>query len=302
MGVTQRTDESRPGTSAPCLPRPGPDRGSLHWAGASRSAGEGLKYVRGTGRYVRVLCLDHLTFFTFLAFTAACGGAHPSTTIGAVGGTTVGVTITIDPAPPDADFGTIGFDDHGALPAISADGTLVAALFHDTTDFVGLPVDTLVVWRIADGARVAAVASNDRTPPSDDDSAPDPATGARQVALATAALAGKRGLRAPTLATTANAESGEATTITVADGRLLHYEYGELALPDGRVGGLDSPGEAMDEGDGGGGGCGSIYTVKVLAGGDADWLLLAPDYIQLGGDNCSGKLEADLAQLVRVGR
>ena len=106
------------------------------------------------------------TFATLVAAAAlaACGGSHHAST--PKGGP--GATVTIDLGAPDEQFGVPGFDDHGALPAISEDGTLVAALFHDSTDFVGMPVDTVVVWKIADGSRVGEAASSDGQPPDGD--------------------------------------------------------------------------------------------------------------------------------------
>lgn len=236
-----------------------------------------------------------------LGCLAACGGSAHRKTVGATGGTLGGASITISPAAPDADFGTVGFDDRGALPAISADGTLVAALFHDTTDFVGLPVDTLVVWRIADGKRVAQVASSDGQPPSDD--APvDPSAGARKAAEANAALAGHTWIHASGSPTAVPHEDGEGADVTLGDGRVVTYAEGALTLPSGRLepDGFAAPGDGMEDDDGGG--CGAIFSVRVLAGGRAgdDWMLLEPDGVQLGGDSCMGKLTADLAQVVHV--
>ena len=63
--------------------------------------------------------------------------------------------------------------------------------------------------------------------------------------------------------------------------------------------GFAAPGDGSEEV--GGGGCGSIFGVNVLAEG-ADWLLVSPASINLGGDSCFGKLDAELAQIVKLSK
>ena len=235
-----------------------------------------------------------LSFALALAALAACGGWHRSTTPG--GGP--GATITFTAGAPDEQFGVAGFDDHGALPAISSDGTLVAALFHDTTDFVGMPVDTVVVWRLADGSRVGEATSSDGQPPAGDAA---PAADQDRVAAATALLAGHTWVKAAAAPAVTPHDQGEGVDIALADGRTLRFAESTFLLDGGTVtpAGFDAPGDGSDEI--GGGGCGDIGGVTVLAAG-ADWLLVAPDQINLGGDSCTGKLEADLARVVKLSR
>ena len=98
---------------------------------------------------------------------------------------------------------------------------------------------------------------------------------------------------------------------------VLHHESGvAIALGDGRSvrfaeetfvaeGGTVSPAKFAGPGGGsdeiGGGDCGVIGGVKVLAGG-GDWLLVAPDQIDLGGDSCIGMLGAELAMIVKLAK
>ncbi len=229
---------------------------------------------------------------------AACGGPHAARP--AAGGDGA---ITITPGQPDADFGRRGFDDHGALPAVSVDGTLVAALFHDHTDFVGVPVDTLVIWRTADGERLGEVASGDGSPP--DEASPAVDDGARGAAEATRALAGQRWIHAPAPATVTG-EDRESSTVTLVDGTVVRYVDGKLGFDGGAIepdrfasAGDLAPGDAGADGTS----CGGVMTVAALAEDVAgDWLLLAPDRIELGGDACTGKLTAELAILARLRR
>lgn len=240
--------------------------------------------------------MNRLLSFTSLALLtlAACGGSHKATT--APGG--AGATVTVDLGAPDDQFGVPGFDDHGALPAISADGTLVAAMFHDTTDFVGMPVDTVVVWKIADGTRVGEAASSDGQPPEGD--AP-PVADPGRAAKATALLAKQSWIKVAATPAITPRDQGEGVDIALADGRTLRFAENTFSLDGGAV----TPSSFPPPGDGseevGGGGCGEIFGAKVLAAG-ADWLLVVPDQINLGGDSCYGKLEAELAQIIKLSK
>ncbi|HVV84727.1 MAG TPA: hypothetical protein VHE35_16795 [Kofleriaceae bacterium] len=241
---------------------------------------------------------------------AACGSSPkhattantantPNTTKPPGGG---GATIALSAArSTDDDPDAWMLDDHGALPAISDDGTEVAALFHDHVDFVGTPVDTVLVWRIADGkevARVRVTADNPDTPVTEAQ-----ATGA--AAQATRALADHRWLTAAGSATTTDDDDG--ASVRLADGRTLRLD------PDRQVIAMDgarlspdhfpAPGTGQSDEGQGEADCGEVTGLTVLAGGRQgdDWILLAPR-VNLGGDNCFGALGADLAQLVRIGR
>ena len=95
-------------------------------------------------------------------------------------------------------------------------------------------------------------------------------------------------------------EDGESADVALLDNRVLHYEGQTFSLSDGGTvtpPSFRAPGE--NDADLGGGGCGSIVTLEVLASGD-DWLLVAPDYVMLGGDGCRGRLYASLAQVIRL--
>lgn len=240
--------------------------------------------------------MNRLTSSALLAVAtlAACGGSHKPTTPTAGGG----AAVTIDLGALSEDFGVYGFDDHGALPAISADGTLVAALFHDEVDFVGMPVDTVVVWKVADGTRVGEAASNDGDP-GDGDAAPvaDPGRAAK----ATALLAGHTWIKVGATPAVTPHDQGEGVDIALGDGRTLRFAEGTFSLSAGAVTptSFAAPGDGTEEV--GGGGCGEIFGTKVLAAG-ADWLLVVPDEINLGGDSCFGKFGAELAQIIKLSK
>jgi hypothetical protein len=227
-----------------------------------------------------------------LLAAAACGAPTKSTAPTASGG----ATITIATGPADEQFGVRGFDDHGALPAVSADGTLVAALFHDEVDFVGLPVDTVVVWRVADGTRVGAVASNDGA----DDAPPPDADAAARAGEATALLAGHTWVHATAAATVAAIDGGGAD-VALGDGRTLRLRELALTLDGAHVtpDAFPAPGDGSEEI--GNGPCGTIGSLTVLAAG-ADWLLAAPAQIDLGGDAGAGRFDSEVAQLFRITR
>ncbi len=238
--------------------------------------------------------LSALLSLTTLAALTACGGAAKSTTPTAG----AGAPITIGVGAPDSEFGIAGFDDGGALPAISADGTLVAALFHDTVDFVGVPVDTVVVWRTTDGSRVGAVASNDGQPPEGDAA---PVADPGRATKATELLAGHTWIKVAAPPAVTPADQAEGVTIALSDGRTLRFAEETFVAEGGTV----SPQKFAGPGDGsdeiGGGDCGTIGSVKVLAAG-GDWLLVAPDKIDLGGDACGGRLDAELAMIVKLSK
>lgn len=248
------------------------------------------------------ILLPTLLACTTLGSLAACGGTAKPTapTAGA------GATITIRLGAPDSEFGIAGFDDGGALPAISADGTMVAALFHDTVDMVGVPIDTVVVWRIADGSRVGAVASNDGEPP-DLDTAPvaDPGRAVK----ATELLAGHTWVKVATPPEVTPADQASGVEIALGDGATLRFaeevffvlESADALETRGTVTpkAFAGPGDGSDEI--GGGECGTIGGVTVLAAG-GDWLLVAPDQIDLGGDSCIGRYGAELAMIIKVAK
>lgn len=232
-----------------------------------------------------------------LSTLAACGSSARSTTP-ATGG---GDAITIELGAPDPEFGLPGFDDHGALPAISADGTLVAALLHDEVDFVGLPVDTVAVWRTTDGTLVGSVASNDREPP-DEGAAPDTS----RAAAATALLAGQRWTKAAPMPAPVPSPEGDKIGVPFDDGIALVFadeslfvvEADDWNVPRGAIvpSGFPAPGDGSDEI--GGGDCGTVGGFKPLATGPG-WFLIAPDKLDLGGDSCHGRPLVDLVVLTR---
>lgn len=229
-----------------------------------------------------------------LGALAACGGAAKPTAPSAGAGATIAIRL----GAPDSEYGVAGFDDGGALPAISADGTLVAALFHDTVDMVGVPVDTVVVWRTADGSRVGAVASNDGEPPELDVA---PVADPGRATKATELLAGHTWIKVATPPAVTPADQAEGVAIALGDGRSVRFAEETFVAEGGTVtpAKFAGPGGGSDEI--GGGDCGAIGGVKVLAGG-GDWLLVAPDQIDLGGDSCIGMLGAELAMIVKLAK
>lgn len=228
---------------------------------------------------------------------ASCGSStKPAAHAGPGGG--AAVTIT---AARSADHDAWVFDDHGALPAISDDGSAVAALFHDEVDFVGSPVDTLIIWSLADGKELARVRIEGETP---DAIVPDDQASAL-AAQATAALAAHGWLPVTGSAVAIDQEDG-GSVVHLGDHALhLVAESGTLAMDGARLvpDSFPAPGTASEDLGGESGGCGAVTGLEVLAGGRAgdDWILLAPK-VNLGGDSCFGELGADLARLVKITR
>jgi hypothetical protein len=238
---------------------------------------------------------------------AACGGARRPTGPTGPAGPEAGAVVTIA-AAKSPDYEAWIFDDHGALPAIAGDGSAVAALFHDEVDFVGSPVDTLVIWRIADGKELARVqvAVDQEAEPSDDVAGPA-AKAAALAAQATAALAGHRWLPVTGSATVGERGDDDAPgPIRLGDGRTLRLDMdrGALVIDRGTVSpdSFASPGSMMAMEGEEGGSCGFITGLDVVAGGRAgdDWILLQP-HANLGGDSCFGSLGVDLALFARLG-
>jgi hypothetical protein len=208
-----------------------------------------------------------------------------------------GGPITIDPRQVDAVFGSVDFQavEYGTRAAVSTDGTLVAALVHELPDFRDATVDSVVVWRVADGRRIGAIPSANQYDEDD-----RPFIDARDAAAAAAALASHAWITVTSTPAVAWLEDGEGADVALHDDRVLHFERQTFSLSDGgsvTPPSFEAPGEDRTYLDGAG--CGSIYTLEVLASGD-DWLLVAPDYLHLGGDSCVGRLYASLAQVIRL--
>ncbi len=208
-----------------------------------------------------------------------------------------GGRVTIEQRRLAAVFGSPDFHDveYGTRAAVSTDGTLVAALVHEMPDFRDVTIESVVVWRVGDGRRVGAIPS--ATQYDEDDR---PLIDARDAAAAAAALASHAWVTVTSTPAVSRLEDGEGADVALLDNRVLHYEGQRFSLSDG--GTVTPPSfRAPGENDAhlGGGGCGSIFTLEVLASGD-DWLLVAPDYVMLGGDSCRGRLYASLAQVIRL--
>lgn len=221
----------------------------------------------------------------------------PATAPGATAGGATGGPITIDQRQRHAVFGSADFHDvdYGARVVVSTDGTLVAALVHEVPDFRDDPVETVVVWRVVDGRRIGAIPSANQHDESD-----EPYIDARDAAEAAALLASHAWVEVTSTPAVTRLADGEGADVALRDNRVLHYKEDVFSLSDGGAvtpPSFDAPGAA--HASLGGGGCGSIFTLEVLASGD-DWLLVAPDYVDLGGDECVGRLYASLAQVIKL--
>jgi hypothetical protein len=184
------------------------------------------------------------------------------------------------------------------FPAVSEDGTTVAALFTDAVDFVGSPVATVVLFR--DGKVDASYPlESDLIAPGQAEPPADVAVEAKVVAAINARLAKTRWRALPV------ADACTDGSLHLADGLRIDYDVDHGRLTStwrGRSrrlrGAFPAPGSTMEKDLPPT--CGGVTGLARGFGSRAlGWVVLEPS-VQLGGDSCMGKLGVDLAIVVRV--
>ena len=212
------------------------------------------------------------------------------------GDTTAGQPLAVMLDPDTSEWSpTLKPTAQSRFPAASTDGTTIVDLVNDKEDFSGKPVATVIFW--TKRGKVASFRLSSRF--RDDEPAEQAQDEAKIVARVNARLASHRWL--PLLCAEAH--------LNEADGSNLTYELDGVVFPIEELRGrFDSPGIArgLDEGDDTrpaertkpGTGCGWVDRIKKGFGSRELGFAVFLPHGMLGGDNCAGRLSADLAAVV----
>lgn len=185
-------------------------------------------------------------------------------------------------------------DKPGELPAVSADGTKLAMVFHDEEDFTGAPIRTLIIWNKA-GKQIFSITDRDDPHYDDDYKAPPPSKALlADLAKANAALGG-------TWKSIGMAVPCSDGSLGVGDGVTFRFDDKTHAVVDARGPikiGFGSPGTRMEPDSKGG--CGEVTGLVEAFGSKAFGFVVLKPRIQLGGDSCFGTPSAKLVSIVPV--
>ena len=221
--------------------------------------------------------------------TAACShAARPDKTETGARDTTAGQPLAVEAGASAPVYGegwskTLLPAGQAHFPAASADGTTIVDLIHDTQDFSGIPVATVVLWTKAGKADSFRLTSK----PGSDDAAAQAREEAKVVAAVNARLAAQRWRPLPLAAKHAD-----------ADGDNLTLDVGGVTLPFAELSGwFGAPGIGNSER---GGSCGSVTGIEKGFGSRELGFAVFLPRVNLGGDSCVGRLSADLAIVVPV--
>ncbi len=179
------------------------------------------------------------------------------------------------------------------LPAISADGKLIAYLFQDAEDFTGAPITTLVVWSTA-GARLGAYSLGGET----EHGAQKPAVlAAHEDAILRDANARLAGMTWRPLAFHPACGTDERVEL---DGTTLRYDMDKAQLlRDGKRVAVTFPAVGQRS-YGGTGPCGGVRSLLGGFGGPAIGVAVLVPHASLGGDSCFGLPTAETALAITI--
>jgi hypothetical protein len=184
------------------------------------------------------------------------------------------------------------------LPAVSADGSMIAQLFNDEMDFTGAPITTLLVWSRS-GKQLGRYWLDTSLPVSDAERARNEAKVLRE----------------------ANARLGKTRWRPIAIHRVCDSDRSVLALDDVTVtfdpdaqrlaivrGGkstavasrFPAPGTRMSGNGDGGSDCGTVLGLDSGFGGKAIGLAVVIPAASFGGDSCMGGIPAGFAVAIPV--
>jgi hypothetical protein len=221
---------------------------------------------------------------------AACGPKSTGAPIGHRGGGTGGASLSVELVAGNTEDGmdatrTLAPAAGSHFPAASADGTTIVDLVQDAQDFSGIPIATVVFWTRAGVADKFQLVSE----PAESEAVGQTQDEEATVAKINAKLAEYSWHPLDKVTATGESEDTGAPN-------LLDFGDGFTVTLDAVADKFPAPGTLPS--DDGGGGCGEITGLTEGFGSRATGFAVVFPSANLGGDDCYGSPDADLAIVV----